>query len=87
MVYTWNHPDPDRAGKAPLGKGWEERARRNPPEAAMLPAVAHAPNTGLMADGLRAVDIDVDDFELAGRIRALALKMLAAPSSTMGEHR
>ncbi len=75
-VYSYDHPDPDRAGKAPLGNGWEERARRNPPEAATLPAVAHAPNTGLMADGLRAVDIDIDDFELAGHIRALALKML-----------
>jgi hypothetical protein len=74
-VYS-DHPDPDRVGKAPLGNGWEERARRDPPEAATLPAVAHAANTGIMADGLRVVDIDVDDLELAGHIRALAVQML-----------
>jgi hypothetical protein len=70
-VYSHDHPDRARAGKAPLGTAWTERARRNPPEAAILPAVAHATNTGLLCDGLRAIDVDVDNAELAGHVRAL----------------
>src|SRR5690349_8354623 len=75
-VYSHDDPDPVRAGKAPLGLKWEARARRDPPEAATMPAVPHATNTGIMADGLRAIDGDIDEPELAGRVRALAIEML-----------
>lgn len=63
-------------GKAPQGRGWETRARQTPPEAASLPAVRHAANTGILCDGLRAVDIDVDAPEPAGRVRDMAAQML-----------
>jgi hypothetical protein len=53
-----------RAGKAPLGDRWTERARQDPPECVELPAVAWAANTGILADQLRAIDIDIDDPEL-----------------------
>ena len=36
-VFSHDHPDRARAGKAPLGAGWDERARRDPPEAAAVP--------------------------------------------------
>jgi hypothetical protein len=75
-VYSHDHVDRARAGKAPLGAQWRERALRDPPEAAALPAVAHAANTGVLCDGLRAVDIDVDDRNIAGELRALAQQML-----------
>ncbi len=44
-------------------------------------AVQHAPepdalNTGLLADGLRLIDVDVDDAVVAGRVKALALALL-----------
>lgn len=75
-VLSHDHPNREIAGKAPLGREWPERARRDPPEAVEMPAVPHATNTGILCDQLRAVDIDVDEPELAGRIRALAVEML-----------
>src|SRR6202046_3720863 len=77
-VLPHDFPDPDLAGKAPYGKKWPERARQNPPECTTLPAVAHAPNTGILCDGLRAIDIDVDDADTADAIQALAFTMLGA---------
>ena len=74
-VYSHDHSDRDRAGKAPLGAAWTERARRNPPEAITLPAVAHAANTGLLCDGLRVIDVDVDEAEPAGHVRACIIAM------------
>jgi RecA-family ATPase len=71
-----DHPDPVRAGKSPAGKEWTERARQDPPEAVRFAAVSRLPNTGILADGLRAIDIDIDDPTLANQIRALALDML-----------
>ena len=75
-VYSHNHADREHAGKKPLGDRWTERARQDPPECVRLPAVAWAANTGILADQLRAIDIDIDDPELAGTVRALALDML-----------
>jgi hypothetical protein len=75
-VYSHDHADRVRAGKAPIGDRWTERARKDPPECVELPAVAWAANTGILCDGLRAIDIDVDDPELAGAVRALAIDML-----------
>lgn len=66
----------ESAGKAPLGLEWERRARQDPPEAATWPALRHAANTGILADGLRAVDIDIDDPDLAARLRETALRLL-----------
>src|ERR1700749_139227 len=59
-VCRYDHPDPERAGKAPLDKAWAENARHDPPRAAEFPAVAHQPNTGILCDGLRALDLDID---------------------------
>jgi Bifunctional DNA primase/polymerase, N-terminal/Primase C terminal 2 (PriCT-2) len=75
-VLSHDHSDRDRAGKAPLGPNWEKRARLDPPEVTRFPAVAHAANTGVLADGLRCVDIDIDDEKLAQRLRQLAQEML-----------
>jgi hypothetical protein len=75
-VYSFDHVDRVKAGKAPLGDKWPERARQDPPECVRLPAVAWAANTGILADGMRPIDIDIDPPELAGTVRALALDML-----------
>jgi hypothetical protein len=61
-------------GKQPLGKAWQRDARRDPPFCVTSPAVQHALNTGILADGLRALDIDIDDRELALRVRNLAIE-------------
>ena len=63
-------------GKQPLGKAWQVDARHDPPFCATSPAVAHALNTGLLADGLRAIDIDVDDPTVAARCRAATVQWL-----------
>lgn len=59
-------------GKAPVGMGWGDAARANPPAATRLPVAPHAVSTGILCDGLRAIDIDVDDQERADEIEALA---------------
>ncbi len=64
--------DDPGTGKAPLAVGWSERARRNPPADVVEPPDARAMNTGLLADGLRLLDGDIDEPALAHRIRALA---------------
>ena len=62
--------------KMPLIREWQERARRNPPaDAEEAPRMDHL-NTGLLCDELRVLDLDVDDAELIGRLKALAVLML-----------
>lgn len=73
-VLNADHPDPAMAGKAPLGKNWGNRARQDPPDCLKYPPVAHALNTGILTDGLRAIDIDIDDPEIATRCRSLVVQ-------------
>ena len=63
-------------GKQPMGHAWQEAARLDPPAAVTEPPHPEALNIGILCDGLRAVDIDVDEPELAGRLRTLAEAML-----------
>lgn len=64
--------------KRPLAPQWTESARQDPPECVRLGAVPHALNTGILCDGLRAVDFDIDDPVAARRCQALAEAMLGA---------
>jgi hypothetical protein len=81
-VYNYDAPG-DSPGKRPLSNSWPEHARQNPPFCAAAPAVRHAMNTGILCDGLQAIDLDIDDPELAQRIRDLATSMLGeAPTRT-----
>lgn len=75
-VYSWDHPDAARAGKAPLGGKWQLGAQKDPPECVALGAVPWAANTGLWMGGLRGVDIDVDDPAKVAAIVALAQQHL-----------
>jgi Bifunctional DNA primase/polymerase, N-terminal len=67
-------PDADHrnAGKAPFEWEWQIKARQDPPEALRCNR-RDALNTGILCDGLRALDIDVDDLALVQRIRATAI--------------
>lgn len=62
--------------KMPTEKGWTERARRDPPADVEGTPSSATLNTGLLADGLRILDLDLDDTLLVGRVRALAVAML-----------
>jgi hypothetical protein len=78
-VYNPDHADRERAGKAPLGKDWEKRARQTPPECiAIGSVVAWATNTGILCDGLRAIDLDIDEQPLVALVSQLAVNMLGA---------
>lgn len=62
------------AGKAPSGNDWGNVARQDPPGCLAFTPVPHALNTGVLCDGLRAIDIDVDDPEIASRCRSLVVQ-------------
>ncbi len=65
-------------GKRPVGLEWERRARLNPPDATRWPARHDVTNTGLLTDGLRALDVDFDDVIIAGELQTLAFDMFGA---------
>lgn len=60
--------------KQPIGKDWAEKARHDPPPAVAFNPVPHALNTGILCDGLRAIDLDIDDKEIAARCRAIVMQ-------------
>ncbi len=77
-LYNWNAsslPLKDR-GKRPKGDAWQARARRNPPEAAEARVETDATCTGILCDGLRALDLDIEDAAVAHHSRAIALSTL-----------
>jgi hypothetical protein len=59
-------------GKASKNVGWNDRVDGD----ASLPTVPSLLNTGVRCNGLRAVDVDVDDSERASKVRQLALDRL-----------
>lgn len=58
--------------KRPLGTGWTDLARGDPPAGAIHPAVPAALNTGILTDELRALDGDIDDPDIAVAVRTAA---------------
>jgi hypothetical protein len=69
--------------KKPSGKGWTERARLIPPDAVTQWPDSSALSTGILCDGLVAVDVDIDDASLAGIVIQAAQHFLgAAPMRT-----
>lgn len=63
-------------GKQPASKGWQVRPLNLDPKAAIEPPNQNALNTGILCDGLRAIDIDIDRHETAQKVIALATAML-----------
>lgn len=79
-VAVCNADDPGPSpGKRPVGHAWQERARRDPPEAATLAPSADALNTGILCDRLRAVDVDCEHAGIVAAIRAAAERRLGVP--------
>jgi hypothetical protein len=77
-VYGHNAPGPE-PGKRPWGRAWQKRARRDPPAAVSEAPRAVALNTGILCDGLRAIDIDIDDRELAHQCQSIAYSIFGEP--------
>jgi len=63
-------------GKRPFGNAWQSRARQNPPGAVTEPVNDAALSTGILCDGLRAIDIDVDDPTIASEVKRIAYGIL-----------
>jgi putative DNA primase/helicase len=81
-VMSHTDKNPKEAGKKPFGPKWQERARQDPPEVVRFDeAVRHALNTGILADGFRVVDVDIDDRERAAAVKAIMDDILG-PSIT-----
>jgi hypothetical protein len=72
--------------KVPAGKDWPERSRQNPPEAVNNWPSADALNTGILCDGLIAVDLDIDDAVIVSQLVAAANHFLgSAPTRTRSD--
>jgi AAA domain/Primase C terminal 2 (PriCT-2)/Bifunctional DNA primase/polymerase, N-terminal len=67
-----NHEKP---GKHPYGDAWTDRARRNPPEAVTTPPKADTLNTGILCDGWRVFDFDIDNLTLAKNCQNICYDM------------
>ena len=72
-IYNHNSTLTKSPGKAPKGDDWTEKARRNPPAAVVVSPDLEALNTGILCDGLRPLDIDIDNPTIAHSIKAKAL--------------
>jgi hypothetical protein len=75
-LLTADDPDYSKAGKAPVHKNWPGLARRTPPWAAVVPAQQRFANTGVLADGLRLIDVDLELPAVADAVEALAFRHL-----------
>ena len=75
---------PDARGKRPKGDAWQDRARLDPPEAADAAPELDALETGILCDGLRALDLDIDDAPTVATLRAMAVAMFG---ETIVRHR
>jgi Mrp family chromosome partitioning ATPase len=79
-VALWNagyRPVAVKTGtKVPLGSDWTNRARQTPPESASLWPDHVALSTGVLCDGLRVIDVDVDDSGAAYQVQQCAFQLL-----------
>ena len=73
-IYNYDSRKTHSPGKAPKGEEWTERNRRDPPHDAVAAVDLDAINTGILCDGLRAIDIDVDNITMATSIRNRAME-------------
>jgi hypothetical protein len=79
-VYNADSLRTSSPGKAPMGDDWQELARRNPPEAAEAAVDPDATNSGVLCDGLRAVDIDVGNPTICASVLSkIVLRFGEAP--------
>jgi hypothetical protein len=65
----------DQPGKRPAGNEWQVKARHDPPEAAVATPHLDTCNTGILCDGLRVIDLDIDNPTLAHECSSLAYQM------------
>lgn len=62
--------------KRPLTADWHAQALEDPPRCLGTPVSPGALNTGILGDGLRPIDGDIDNADVARQVRDLAFAML-----------
>jgi RecA-family ATPase len=72
----WTGKPIDNAGKRPNCKNWHESALASVPDACTARLSLDALNTGILCDGLQAIDIDVEDSAIVAQIESAALHFL-----------
>ncbi len=79
----WTGQPIANAGKRPNCKNWHESALASIPDACTAKPGIDALNTGILCDGLQAIDIDVDNPAIVAQIESAALRFLGnAPMRT-----
>lgn len=64
--------------KHTLARGWAESARTDPPAGATTRATPDYLNTGILCDGLRVIDLDIDDAAVVASLGMIAADLLGA---------
>ena len=72
----WTGKPIDNAGKRPNCKNWHEAAKASVPDACTAKPSLDALNTGILCDGLVALDLDIDDPALAQQVMSAAFQYL-----------
>src|ERR1035437_8943963 len=79
----WTGQPIANAGKRPNCTNWHESAKASVPDACTAKPAFDALNTGILCDGLQAVDIDVENAAIVAKIESAALHFLGqAPKRT-----
>lgn len=71
-------------GKQPFLRGWADDARRSVPGCLERGVDKNQLNTGILCDGLRAIDIDVDDITTVQSLRQVVEAVLGADALIRG---
>jgi hypothetical protein len=72
--------DDKSGGKIPVGKAWPTEARSRIGQTEWNePIIPLTSNTGILCDGLRVIDVDVDDPTLVGEITDLMIELFGLP--------
>lgn len=72
----WTGQPIANAGKRPNCKNWHEAAKASVPDACTATPSLDALNTGILCDGLQAIDIDVDNPAIVAQIESAVLHFL-----------
>lgn len=82
----WTGQNVANAGKRPNCKNWHEAALASVPDACTARPTVDALNTGILCDGLVALDLDIDDSALAQQVIRTAVHILGnAPIRTRSD--
>lgn len=79
-LYIPRDSDGKSGGKKPVGNDWPDEARARKGQSEWTDPINKATtNTGILCDGLRVIDVDVDDADLVSQISDLMIEVVGIP--------